>query len=85
MVLDGLTGAVEQTAEYLYQRASCVIAIGGNPHESWRCWSGRSKPIAITPAPVLPGIENDRRGNDEAALDFTSGRPISFPPMSVRC
>src|SRR6185312_11649095 len=32
-VLDSLSGAVEQTADYLYQRAATVAAIGGNPAE----------------------------------------------------
>ena len=32
--LDYLSGAVEQTAEYLYQRAATVNAIGGNPQEA---------------------------------------------------
>ena len=32
-MLDGLSGAVEQTAEYLYQRGATVAAIGGNPNE----------------------------------------------------
>ncbi len=33
VLLDGLSGAVEQTAEYLAQRAACVSLIGGNPQE----------------------------------------------------
>ena len=31
--LDQLSGAVEQTAEYLYQRGATVAALGGNPSE----------------------------------------------------
>ena len=31
--LDSLSGAIEQTAEYLYQRAATVAVLGGNPHE----------------------------------------------------
>ena len=32
-VLDSLSGAIEQTAEYLAQRAATVSALGGNPQE----------------------------------------------------
>src|SRR5271165_1097547 len=32
-VLDNLFGAVEHTAEYLYQRGATVAAVGGNPTE----------------------------------------------------
>src|SRR5208282_218952 len=32
-VLDNLFGAVEHTAEYLYQRGATVAAVGGNPAE----------------------------------------------------
>ncbi len=31
--LDALSGAIEQTAEYLYQRGATVAALGGNPTE----------------------------------------------------
>ena len=35
-VLDALSGAVEQTAEYLYQRSATVSALGGNSSEVGR-------------------------------------------------
>jgi len=35
-LLDGLSGAVEQSAEYLYQRSATISALGGNPDEEAR-------------------------------------------------
>src|SRR5690606_610666 len=32
-LLDTLSGAVEQTAEYLYQRGATIAKLGGNPQE----------------------------------------------------
>jgi len=75
--LDGLSGAVEQSAEYLYQRGATVAALtgkqdgGGSPDEVVRLFER-----AVQADPRHPGalfglaLENDRRGNDEEAMDL---------------
>src|SRR5487761_493661 len=79
-VLDGLSGAIEQTAEYLYQRGATVAAIGGNPNEVVALLER-----AVETDPKHPGalfalaVENDRRGNDEAALDLYQRSTSRFP------
>lgn len=70
-VLDSLSGAIEQTAEYLYQRGATVASIGGNPTEAVALLER-----AVEVDPRHPGalfglaVENDRRGNDETALEL---------------
>jgi DNA-directed RNA polymerase subunit alpha len=49
-LLDSLSGAVEQTAEYLAQRAATVAALAEILARSWPSTSGPSSPTAITPA-----------------------------------
>lgn len=67
--LDKLSGAVEQTAEYLYQRGATVSSMGGNPLEVVALYER-----AVEVDPRHPGAlfglaaENDRRGNDEEAM-----------------
>lgn len=79
-VLDSLSGAVEQTAEYLYQRGATVAAAGGNPTEAVALLER-----AVEVDPKHPGalfalaIENDRRGNDEIALDLYQRSTAKFP------
>src|SRR5690606_17600756 len=64
--LDKLSGAIEQTAEYLYQRGATVAALGGNPQEVVALYER-----AVEVDPRHPGAlfglatENDRRGNDD--------------------
>ncbi len=79
-VLDKLSGAVEQTAEYLYQRASAVAALGGNPTEVVALME-RAVDADPKHAGALFGlaIENDRRGNDETALDLYQRSVSRFP------
>ena len=78
--LDQLFGAVEQTAEYLYQRGATVAAIGGNPSEVRALYER-----AVESDPRHPGalfgfaLENDRLGNDEKALDFYHRAAACFP------
>lgn len=69
--LDALSGAIEQTAEYLYQRGATVAALGGNPSEVVALYeraveSDRNHPGALFGL----ALENDRRGNDETALEL---------------
>jgi len=79
-VLDGLSGAIEQTAEYLAQRAATVAAIGGNPKEVVALYER-----AVEADPSHPGalfglaLENDRRGNDDEALSLYKRAASRFP------
>ncbi|HWB11963.1 MAG TPA: DNA-directed RNA polymerase subunit alpha C-terminal domain-containing protein [Pirellulales bacterium] len=79
-ILDGLSGAIEQTAEYLYQRGATVAAIGGNPNEVVALLER-----AVENDPKHAGalfalaVENDRRGNDDAALDLYQRSTSRFP------
>jgi DNA-directed RNA polymerase subunit alpha len=79
-LLDALSGAVEQTAEYLYQRGATVAVLGGNPTEVVALFE---RAVEIDPghsgALFGLGMENDRRGNDEMALDLYQRAAMRFP------
>jgi DNA-directed RNA polymerase subunit alpha len=79
-VLDGLSGAVEQTAEYLYQRSATVAALGGNSLEVVALLE-RAVEADNTHAGALFGLalENDRRGNDSVALELYEEATKRFP------
>jgi len=70
-VLDDLSGPVEQTAEYLYQRGATIAAIGGNPDEVVALYE-RAVQADGSHQGALFGLalENDRRGNDEEAMSL---------------
>ena len=78
--LNNLSGAVEQTAEYLYQRGACVSAIGGNPSEVVALYER-----AVEADPNHPGalfglaVENDRYGNDDRAVELYERSSARFP------
>jgi len=78
--LDSLSGAVEQTAEYLYQRGATVSALGGNPPEVVALFE-RAVESDPNHAGALFGLakENDRRGNDDVALDLYERSAAQFP------
>jgi len=79
-ILDSLSGAVEQTAEYLAQRAATIAALGGNPQEVVALYER-----AVEADPRHPGalfglaMENDRYGNDETAIELYSRAVNQFP------
>jgi DNA-directed RNA polymerase subunit alpha len=79
-LLDNLSGAVEQTAEYLYQRGATVSALGGNPTEVVALFE---RAVEVDPghSGALFGlaVENDRRGNDDYALDLYQRSAARFP------
>lgn len=79
-LLDTLSGAVEQTAEYLYQRGATVAAIGGNPYEAIALYE-RSLAVDRNHPGALFGLalENERRGNDDEALDLYKRATAHFP------
>ena len=78
--LNGLSGAVEQTAEYLYQRGACVAAIGGSPQEVVTYYER-----AVETDPEHPGAlfglakETDRNGNDDDAVTLYERAATRFP------
>lgn len=78
--LDGLSGAVEQTAEYLYQRAATVAAVGGNPQEVCALYERAVESDERHPGALFGlALENDRRGNDETALQLYQRAAACFP------
>jgi DNA-directed RNA polymerase subunit alpha len=79
--LDRLSGAVEQTAEYLYQRAATIAVLGGNPEEVVRLYE-RAVAADGAHSGALFGLamENDRRGNDDEALELYKRSAKRFPP-----
>lgn len=79
--LDSLSGAVESSAEYLYQRGATVAAIGGNPREVVALFERAVDADPNHPGALFGlGLENDRRGNDDVALDLYERSVAQFPP-----
>jgi DNA-directed RNA polymerase subunit alpha len=78
--LDRLSGAIEQTAEYLAQRAATVSAIGGSPSEVVALFE-RAVEVDRNHPGALFGLamENDRRGNDDTAMELYKRAVGRFP------
>ncbi|MGL4943894.1 MAG: DNA-directed RNA polymerase subunit alpha C-terminal domain-containing protein [Thermoguttaceae bacterium] len=78
--LDHLSGAVEQTSEYLYQRGATVAALGEYPMEAIALYER-----AVSIDPHHPGalfglaMENERRGNDADALNIYKQAVALYP------
>jgi DNA-directed RNA polymerase subunit alpha len=79
-LLDKLSGAVEQTAEYLYQRGATVAALHGNPAEVIKLYE-RAVEADPRHSGALFGlaVENDRYGNDDTAADLYERSVARFP------
>jgi DNA-directed RNA polymerase subunit alpha len=79
-VLDSLSGAIEQTAEYLAQRAATVAALGGNPQEVVALYE-RAVEVDHNHPGALFGLalENDRHGNDDTAMELYKRSVARFP------
>ncbi|HEY2881977.1 MAG TPA: DNA-directed RNA polymerase subunit alpha C-terminal domain-containing protein [Pirellulales bacterium] len=79
-VLDKLSGAVEQTAEYLYQRGGTVSVLSGSPAEVVALYE---RAVAADPkhTGALFGLamENDRHGNDDTAIDLYERSVARYP------
>lgn len=79
-LLNQLSGAVEQTAEYLYQRAITVQILGGSSEEVVALLE---RAVAVNPAHAgaLFGlaIQNDRHGNDDYARELYEKAAQQFP------
>jgi DNA-directed RNA polymerase subunit alpha len=79
-ILDNLFGAVEQTAEYLYQRGATVASLGGNPPEVVALFERAVEADRNHPGALFGlAMENDRRGNDDAALELYKRSASQFP------
>ncbi|MGE0610105.1 MAG: DNA-directed RNA polymerase subunit alpha C-terminal domain-containing protein [Pirellulales bacterium] len=81
--LDKLSGAVEQTAEYLYQRGATVAVLGGNPTEVVALYQ-RALEIDRQHSGALFGmaVETERRGNDDEAVQLYE-RSVARAPAHV--
>jgi DNA-directed RNA polymerase subunit alpha len=79
-VLDKLSGAVEQTSEYLYQRGATVAALGGSPLEAIALLERAVEADGKHAGALFAlAVENDRRGNDETALNLYQRASATFP------
>ncbi len=79
-ILDNMFGPIEQTAEYLYQRGATIAASCDNPAEVCRLYE-RAVELEDNHAGALFGLalENDRRGNDERAIELYQRAAAVFP------
>ncbi len=78
--LDALSGAIEQSAEYLYQRGAGVAALQGNPEEVVALYE-RAVEADGQHAGALFGLAlvNDRQGNDDSAAELYQRAASKFP------
>lgn len=78
--LDKLSGAVEQTAEYLYQRGATISMLGENPDEAIALYERAEKADKNHPGALFGlALESERRGNDEEALELYKRAAARFP------
>jgi len=78
--LDGLSGAVEQTAEYLYQRACTVSSMNGERHEVTALLERAVAADEMHPGALFGlALENDRHGNDSLAIEYYRRAASRFP------
>lgn len=79
-ILDNIFGPAEQTAEYMYQRAATVAAVGGRLEEAITLYE-RAVQTDENHAGALFGLalENDRMGNDEECLNLYERAAKAFP------
>jgi DNA-directed RNA polymerase subunit alpha len=79
-ILDNIFGPAEQTADYMYQRAATVAAVGGRMDEALALYQ-RAVQTDQNHAGALFGLalENDRMGNDEESLSLYERAAKAFP------
>ncbi len=79
-VLDQLSGPIEQSAEYLYQRGATVAALGGNIDEVVALYERALAVDEGHPGALFGlGLESDRHGNDKDALLYYQRAVSRFP------
>ena len=79
-LLDSLSGAVEQTAEYLYQRSETVAALGGNPSEVVALLERAVEAEGNHAGALFAlALQNDRHGNDDYARNLYERAAALFP------
>ena len=79
-ILDNIFGPAEQTADYMYQRAATVAAVGGRMDEALALYQ-RAVQTDENHAGALFGLalENDRMGYDEQSLELYERAAKAFP------
>ena len=79
-ILDNIFGPAEQTADYMYQRAATVSAVGGRLEEAIALYE-RAVQTDENHAGALFGLalENDRLGNDDECLRLYERAAKAFP------
>jgi DNA-directed RNA polymerase subunit alpha len=79
-ILDNIFGPAEQTADYMYQRAATVAAVGGRMDEAIALYQ-RAVQTDDNHAGALFGLalENDRMGNDDESLVLYERAAKAFP------
>ena len=78
--LDKLSGAVEQTADYLYERGATVSSIGINPTEAIALYERAVNTDKNHPGALFGlALESERRGFDQDALDLYKRAVTHFP------
>jgi DNA-directed RNA polymerase subunit alpha len=79
-ILDNIFGPAEQTADYMYQRAATVAAVGGRMEEALALYQ-RAVQTDENHAGALFGLalENDRMGNDLESLELYERAAKAFP------
>lgn len=79
-ILDSLTGPIEHTAEYLYQRGATASKMGAESAEIITWYERAVEADGSHPGALFGlALENDRRGNDAAALQLYKRAAIQFP------
>lgn len=78
--LDGLSGPIEQTADYLFQRGASIAAGADNPQEAIALFERAVERDGKHAGALFAlAVENDRRGNDETALGLYERSVSQFP------
>ena len=79
-ILDSLSGAVEHTAEYLYQRGATASKMGAQSAEIITWYERAVEANGAHPGALFGlALENDRRGNDAIALQLYKRAAMQFP------
>jgi DNA-directed RNA polymerase subunit alpha len=79
-ILDNIFGPAEQTADYMYQRAATIAAVGGRMEEAINFYQ-RAVQTDENHAGALFGLalEYDRMGNDDECLALYERAAKAFP------